>query len=188
MNKDAIIELQILNNAEGNLAQFLEDIGFERCNDLNWQDPSDTSYLNDSDRQDMDIMANVFAMSETNRLIYWIGKDVGGFIGLWVGPSNIQLANAPVVELDLEGQYRIIATRIADYLISRSYSEDFDKDRELLVQYGFTVADSLDELEQAVDEFKEKFYFDPSMSPQLYRHRIYNDQRWKHGLTAVPFD
>ncbi|TGK06617.1 hypothetical protein EHO59_00290 [Leptospira semungkisensis] len=188
MDQDASIELQILNNAVGVLAQFLTDIGFEKCNDLTWQDPSDASYLNEDDRQNMDIMANAFAMSETNRLIYWIGKDEDGFIGLWIGPSNIKLVDAPIVELDLEGQYRIIAVRLADYLLSRSISEDLDKNQELLTQFGFNVTDSLDNSDQALTEFREKFHLDSAMSPQFYRHQIYNDQRMQRGLEAIPFD
>ena len=60
-----------------NLQNVLDQIEFEFIDDPEWAEPSDTSYLNETDRADPDIMANVAAMDATNKLIAWFGRAYG---------------------------------------------------------------------------------------------------------------
>src|SRR5438105_15049439 len=61
------------------------------------------SYLNDGDRQNPDIMANVAAINDVLSLITIVAEsDDGDMIGYWHGPERTPIGNAPVVKLDTE--------------------------------------------------------------------------------------
>src|SRR6266545_3257150 len=91
------------------LGPIIDRLELELVDDPAWGEPSDTSYLTDADRDNPDIAANLAAMSETNKLIAWFGRDAEGYLGLWRGPDGRPLDEAPVVRLDTEGQYSIVA-------------------------------------------------------------------------------
>jgi hypothetical protein len=158
------------------LRDVLERIGFEFVGDPSWPEPSDTSYLNDADRANPDIMANVDAMDATNKLIAWFGRDDEGFVGLWRGPANVSLPRAPVVRLDTEGQYSLVAATVPDYLAISADEDDFDETRDALVAAGFAVAASPDEIWSALAGLTD---------PNVYRHGLYNDGRVRRGLAPI---
>src|SRR5687768_9320786 len=125
-----IDRLRKMRDALSDIADGLE---LELIDDPYWAEPSDVSYLNDQDRANADIMANVDAMAATNQLIAWFGRDSEGFVGLWRGPENRPLLDAPIVRLDSEGQYSIIAKSVGDYLAISADHDAFDYTRERLV-------------------------------------------------------
>lgn len=161
-----------------NLQNVLDQIEFEFIDDPEWAEPSDTSYLNETDRADPDIMANVAAMDATNKLIAWFGRDQeGGFVGLWRGPEKTPLERAPVVRLDNEGQYNLVAATVPDYVaVSDMDDEAFNDTRAALVAAGFSVAASREEIWQALDGMSD---------PNAFRNELYNQERVRRGLQPI---
>src|SRR5688572_30344619 len=109
-------DIERLRSSLDDLEDQVDYLELELVDSPDWGEPSDTSYLTDEDRADPETMDNVDAMAQTNRLIAWFGRDMEGFVGLWRGPDNLALENAPVVRLDTEGQYSIVARSIGDYI------------------------------------------------------------------------
>jgi len=165
-----------LRKSLDDLGDLLEQIGFELVDDPNWAEPSDTSYLNDRDRADPDIMANVDAMDATNKLIAWIGRDTEGFVGLWRGPDNLPLQQAPVVRLDTEGQYSLVGATVPDYIAVSAGEDAFADARATLVAAGFKVAASEEKVWDALKGIA---------GPNAYRHDLYNKGRIKRGLDPI---
>ena len=171
-------DIKRLQENIANLQKVLAEIDFEFIDDSKWSEPSDTSYLNENDRADPDIMANVDAMEATNKLIAWFGRDQeGGFVGLWQGPENTPLEHAPVVRLNNEGQYEIVAATVPDYIaIADMDEENFDNARSALLAVGFNVAASRDEIWEKIGEMN---------SANAFRHEIYNRGRVLRGLKSI---
>lgn len=158
------------------LEALVESLELELVDDPAWPEPSDTGYRSAAEREKPDIMADVEAMTATNALISWFGRDMEGFVGLWRGPGNTPLASAPVVRLDTEGQYDLVAATIGDYLAISADADDFGVYRQALVDCGFTVADSPDAIWAALESFD---------SPNDHRHRLYNEGRARRGLEPI---
>jgi len=163
-------------DALGDIADSLE---LELVDDPYWSEPSDVSYLNDQDRANPDIMANVDAMAATNQLIAWFGRDSHGFVGLWRGPENRPIPDAPIVRLDTEGQYSIIAKSVGDYLAISADHDAFDHNRERLVAAGFAVHESPDAIWAAVGSEEDL--------ANRHRHSLYNEGRMKRGLKPIDY-
>ena len=158
------------------LQDVLEEIEFELVDDPQWPEPSDTSYLNDADRANPDIMANVEVMTETNSLIAWFGRDLEGFVGLWRGSASLPLELAPVVRLDSEGQYSLIATTVPGYIAASVDDESFSDTRAALIAAGFEVLASREEIWAALEGI---------IGPNAFRHELYNQGRARRGLVPV---
>src|SRR5260221_5820205 len=109
-------DLVLLREKFEQLGQLVSALELELVDDPSWAEPSDPSYRNETDRANPAIMANVEAMAATNRLIAWFGRDMEGFLGFWRGPKELPLEQAPIVQLDSEGQYSLVATSIPNYL------------------------------------------------------------------------
>jgi hypothetical protein len=169
-------DLARLRENFGRLGQLVSALELELVDDPSWAAPSDTSYLNAKDRENPDIMANIEAMAATNQLIAWFGRDMEGFLGLWRGPKGLPLEQAPVVQLDSEGQYSIVASTIPNYLAIAWSEEAFERARQALTKVGFVVASSPDEISKASEAFD---------SPNDYRHGLYNEARMRRGLSPV---
>jgi hypothetical protein len=121
-------------------------------------------------------MSNVEAMAKTNELVDWFGRDMEGYVGLWRGPEGTPQDDAPVVRLDTEGQYDLLAVGIGNYLAVASGEEDFDANRRLLLEAGFSVEPSPDDVGAALVRFA---------SPNEHRHTLYNAARVRRGLPPV---
>jgi len=88
-------------------------------------------YLNDNDKQDKYIMANISATNKVFEYITFIVETVDGSVaGYWHGPENIDIQLAPIVMYDTEGQFSILNGKslieaiVGDYL--------FDDDEKFL--------------------------------------------------------
>ena len=166
-----------LQQATRVLADLFAGMEFELVNDQAWAEPSDTSYLTEEDRKDHDIMANITAMTQTNQCIAWFGRDANGYLGLWRGANANDLRDAPVVRLDSEGQYRIVAKTIPDYLAGSVDPDDFQGTKRTLEALGFQVKPSPDDIWESVSDICE--------AVNAYRHVIYNQERVRRGLKPL---
>lgn len=169
-------DLERLRSSLDDLEDQVDYLELELVDNPDWPEPSDTGYLSDEDRADPDTMDNVDAMSQTNQLIAWFGRDMEGFVGLWRGPENIPLESAPVVRLDTEGQYALVARTIGDYIAISVDEDDFDEAREALVDAGFEVAASSDDIYQSIEDLED---------PNEYRGKLYNAGRVRRGLDPI---
>lgn len=169
-------DIERLRNSLDQLRDQVDYLELELVDDPKWAEPSDTSYLNDNDRADPDIMANVDAMAQTNQLIAWFGRDQEGFVGLWRGAAKQALEKAPVVRLDTEGQYELVATNIGDYIAISVDEEDFDDTRSALVTAGFEVGASDEVIWSSLRDLDD---------PNDYRDKLYNEGRKQRGLEPV---
>ncbi|HFK3784973.1 TPA: hypothetical protein ACG1RN_004009 [Klebsiella oxytoca] len=170
-------EILLLRGKINQLSEITEYIELELTDNPQWEAPSDTSYLNEKDWADPDIVDNVRAMQATNKLISWFGEDNEGYVGLWRGPDDIPLEQAQVVRLDSEGQYELVADTIANYLAISCDEDEFPHIRQLLTTAGFSVANSIDEIWQRID--------DSIVQPNDYRNQLYNDARILRGEDPV---
>lgn len=169
-------DLQRLREALEDLEELLDAIELEFVEDPNWDEPSDTSYMTPEDKANPDIMSNVEAMDATNGLIAWFGRDQEGFVGLWQGPDKRELSNCPVVRLDTEGQYELVACTVADYIPVSVDEDEFANAREVLMDAGFEVSESRDAIWNSVPNLNE---------PNNFRHKLYNQARQKRGLEPI---
>ena len=156
------------------LGEVIERLELELVDDPRWQEPSDTSYLRPEERANPDIAANVEAMTRTNELIAWFGRDAEGFVGLWRGEQNRPLEAAPVVRLDTEGQYAIVAATVPDYLAISVPEDEFAEVRESLARAGFQVGFNPDAIWGALDAFDD--------DPNAYRNALYEEGRKARGI------
>jgi hypothetical protein len=168
-------DLLRLREKQSELASVLDRLELELVDDPSWTEPSDTSYLSLEDRANPDIMSNVAAMAATNRLVSWFGKDIEGFVGLWRGEDGRPLAQAPVVRLDTEGQYAIVAATIPDYLVISVPDDEFAQTRDALARVGFQVSMNADAVWGALDGFDD---------PNAYRNALYAREREQRGVTS----
>ena len=171
-------DLQRLRNSLEleDVKDILDDIKLELVDDPAWAEPSDASYLNDADRANPEIMDTVAATAATNELIAWFGRDNEGYVGLWRGPSHHPLSRPPVVRLDTDGQYELVAATVPDYLAMGFSPDAFDHKRAVLISAGFEVAASRDAIRAALTPFE---------SPNEYRYRLYNEGRKRRGLEPI---
>jgi hypothetical protein len=160
------------------LREPFEEIEFEYVDDPDWGEPSDTSYLTAADRSNPDIMDNVGAMAATNQLISWFGRDCVGFVGLWRHQPDLPIERAPVVRLDTEGQYFLVATTVPDYLAISGKEASFARIRDALTAVGFTVSSSRQAIWHAVDLIEGK-------RPDAYHSELYNQARARRGLKPI---
>ncbi|HEY5950035.1 MAG TPA: hypothetical protein VIV40_31285 [Kofleriaceae bacterium] len=167
-------DIEKLRETLPTLEPIIDRLELELVDDPAWHEPSDTSYLSETERENPDIAANVEAMTETNKLIAWFGKDAEGYLGLWRGPNNRSLTEAPVVRLDTEGQYSIVAATVPEYLAIAMPEDEFADTRDALTKAGFKVGFNPDAIWGALDAFND--------DPNAYRNELYERNRVARGL------
>lgn len=106
--------------------------------DEGWAPWLDTSYLTEADRGNPDIMANVRAIADVCDLIAFIAAhEDDEYYGYWRGPTMRPVADAPLVLLDNEGQFRPCGSTFAEAVLSQTYDEDqFSEMRDWLRSLG----------------------------------------------------
>jgi hypothetical protein len=105
----------------------------------------DMSYLNDTDRADLDVMANVAATQDVFAFIGFVGEARdGNAYGYWLGPDDRPIETAPIVRYDSEGQFSIRRGRIlAEALLADFGSPDANEFltlRNRLGQIGLNIS------------------------------------------------
>jgi hypothetical protein len=140
------------------------------------------SYLNDVDRQNPDIMANVAAVNEVIELITFVAEsDDGDMIGYWHGPERTPIGSAPIVKLDTEGQFDLMRGRTLSEAMLGHYTygddERFAAGRDWLASHGIVVnAKNWHELSTPV----------AATRPDKLHKTLYNEKRVAAGLKPVP--
>ncbi|MGY8663699.1 hypothetical protein Q3C01_15180 [Bradyrhizobium sp. UFLA05-109] len=139
------------------------------------------SYLNDSDRQNPRIMANVAAIDELIALITFVAtSDDGDMIGYWHGPERTPIETALIVKLDTEGQFDLMQGRnLAEAMLGDntfSDPEGFATGRRWLADCGITV-DATDWRELATPEC--------AVQPSALHRTLCNERRIAAGLQPI---
>jgi hypothetical protein len=138
-------------------------------------------YLNDDDRANPDIMCNVEAIDAVAALCsFVVVTDDSDVVGYWHGPEQLDIAVAPIVKLDTEGQFSLLGGRhLTEALVGdRVFDDDaaFAEYREGFAQHGIKIeAENWDALPMT----------EPQTRPQELHLRLYNEARVKRGLEPV---
>lgn len=87
------------------------------------------SYINERDRADPDIMANIRAFDEVFTLSAFVAVgDNDEVVGYWQGPDNVPLNQAPFVILNTEGQFSLLSgATITEAMVIYSLQTRFDE-------------------------------------------------------------
>jgi hypothetical protein len=141
----------------------------------------DHSYLNDEDRANPDIMANVAAMTTVcAHCVFVAQNDDGILFGYWFGPENLPIESAPIVKLDTEGQFELIGGKsLSEALVGDRVFDDDAAFAKLKGQFGRAginfAASSWDELDDP----------DAPTDPGILHDRCYRENRAKAGLPPM---
>ena len=139
------------------------------------------SYLNERDRQNPDIMANVAAIDEVMAMITFVAEsEDGDMIGYWHGPERTPIDAAPIVKLDTEGQFDLMQGRNVSEAMLGNYTfgddERFADGRAWLAECGIDM--------EAADWHRLSTPTAASMPNKLHR-TLYNERRVAAGLKPV---
>jgi hypothetical protein len=87
------------------------------------------SYLNDGDRQNPDIMANVAGINDVLALITIVAEsEDGDMIGYWHGPERTPIGDAPIVKLDTEGMFGLMQGRtLSEAMLGNTTFDDAER-------------------------------------------------------------
>ncbi len=138
-------------------------------------------YLNDDDRANPDIMCNIEAIDAVIAMCsFVVVTDESDVVGYWHGPEQIDMAVAPIVKLDTEGQFSLLQGRhLTEALVGdRVFDNDatFAEYREGFAQHGIKIeAENWHAL--PMPESRSK--------PDELHLRLYNEARVKRGLEPV---
>jgi hypothetical protein len=104
-----------------------------------WRAASD---LDESQRQNADVVANARAIAEVCRHIAFVAADEEDeYLGYWRGPSHRRVADSPLVFLDNTGQFHLcVASNFAEAVLEREYGgEQFAELRAWLKSLGIPI-------------------------------------------------
>jgi hypothetical protein len=139
------------------------------------------SYLNETDRQNADIMANVAAIDEVLAMITFVAEsEDGDMIGYWHGPERTSIAAAPIVKYDTEGQFDLMQGRKLSEAMLGNYTFDDDErfadGRAWLADCGIEV-----------DAENWHGLLSPSAAtmPNKLHRTLYNERRVAAGLKPI---
>ncbi len=111
--------------------------------ELLWADKKhpllDHDYLNEQDRKNADIMANVQAMKDTEKkLRFVIQLEDTSLLGYWQPDPEVPLNKCPLFWLDTEGEYSLADGKSLSETLSHRLLEDGDEDsfQSLLDAFG----------------------------------------------------
>jgi hypothetical protein len=109
------------------------------------------SYLNENDRANADLMANIRAIDEVFKLIIFVAEaEDGEIFGYWLEDKNSTVLTAPLVKFDTEGQFAILrGASLTEALIGdfvRDDEQEFLKFREWFAKFDILVSPSLNML------------------------------------------
>lgn len=118
--------------------ELLNRTGIELNGDKGWEPWLDTSYLTETDWSRPEIRANVRAIADVCGLVSFIAAhEDAEYYGYWRGPSMRPVADAPLVLLDNEGQFRLCGSTFAEAVLERTHDEEqFTEMRDWLRSLG----------------------------------------------------
>jgi len=96
------------------------------------------SYLNEEDKKNKNIMANISASKEISQYISFVVEAIdGNLVGYWHGPENLELRDASIIKYDTEGQYTILSgSNLVEALVGDYVFDDDDEFLEFQEQFG----------------------------------------------------
>ncbi|KDA06916.1 hypothetical protein DC31_07290 [Microbacterium sp. CH12i] len=102
------------------------------------------TYLSAEELKEPSIAANIHAHKDTIALITWAAVDENESAwGYWRGPEDTPITEAPIVQLDSEGTYRLLpGASLSDALAWSldDYSHTFDEFVELCAEAGVRLS------------------------------------------------
>jgi hypothetical protein len=134
-------------------------------------DMLDLSYLNDDDRANPDIMANVAAMQSTCEHAAFVASDQdGSLVGYWFGPENVAIGDAAIFKLDSEGQFLLLEGRtLSEALLGNHVFEDTEKFAQLKAKFADVG------VEIRGDSWDELPYPNPPSDPGTFHEERYEE-------------
>lgn len=160
----------------------LEKHNFELLNELSLQEELSHSYLNDNDKKNLDIMANVKAIDDVFKRITFFATSNARFnsvtIGYWCENEETSILNAPLVTYNSEGEfsllydYNIIESLLAE--ITMEDEDEYEEYKTLFSKCDITLKEIWDL------EIKK-----PNVLPQDLHHKLYNEYRKEFGLESI---
>jgi hypothetical protein len=170
-------EIELLR-ANPDLLQPLQDQAFFELVDQDGDGPSERSHLSAAQPEDPAMVAICEAADETNALITWFGEGEDQVsVGLWRGPEQTPLDRAPVVVLDTESEYWLVAATVGDYLLSAAGCAAFDEYQPLLAAAGMAVSATWEEIITQVARFLEA-----ATDPNEFFDSRHEERRAARGL------
>ena len=139
------------------------------------------SYLNERDRQNPDIMANVAAIDEVMTMITFVAEsEDGDAIGYWHGPEGTPIDAAPIVKYDTEGQFDLMQGRnLSEAMLGdNTFSDDerFAEGRAWLASCG---------IEMDATNWRSLSTPTAATMPSKLHGTLYNERRVTAGLKPV---
>jgi hypothetical protein len=136
------------------------------------------SYLNEKDRQNADIMANVAAIDEVLAMITFVAEsEDGDLIGYWHGPERTPIAAAPIVKYDTEGQFDLMqGLKLSEAMLSNyTFGDDerFTDGKAWLADCG---------IEMEVADWHGLSTPTAATMPNKLHRTLYNERRVAAGL------
>jgi hypothetical protein len=166
-----LLLLQWQRGAAGSAADPLETMGVTLLEAGESHDLLDHSYLNDKDRADPDIMANVAAMKSTCEHAAFVARDDdGNLIGYWFGPENVGIENAALLKLDTEGQFLLLEGKtLSEALLGSHAFEDTERFAQLKGVFAGAGIDI------TADSWDELVYPNPATDPAAFHEERYEE-------------
>jgi hypothetical protein len=139
------------------------------------------SYLNEKDRQNADIMANVAAIDEVLAMITFVAEsEDGDMIGYWHGPERTPIGAAPIVKLDTEGQFDLMqGCNVSEAMLGNyTFGDDerFAEGRAWLADCG---------IEMAASNWHGLSTPTAATMPNKLHRTLYNERRIEAGLKPI---
>jgi len=143
----------------------MESRFFEEDEDINLVTHS---YLNDDDKKNKEIMANVSAINHVFQYISFVMETTNGdIIGYWHGPEKTEITKSPIVLYDTEGQFNILnGSNLSEALVGNYL---FDEDEKFLEFQGHFKGCGID----IVSKWDDLLEVNPETTPEDLHNEIY---------------
>lgn len=115
-----------------------EELEFELLEEDRIENELLHSYLSDSNKKDISIEANIFAINKVFKYITFFAEAENGMLlGYWHGEENTNILEAPLITYDTEGEFDLLyGNQIIELLILKWTSEDEDEYSEMVDEFS----------------------------------------------------
>ena len=146
---------------------------------------NDISYLSEDELKDPDMQSNIEAMREVTALARFVAKDgQSNLYGYWLGQPSRPLHEAPIVMLDNEGQFSLLAggSLIEGVCGDQSDKKTFEAQRQRFEALGITFqAQNWNDWNRLWECLREA-----TDHPDALHTALYNLHRQQRGLDLPP--
>jgi len=128
-------------------------------------------YINELDRENSDIMANVEAMIETAEHFFFVSEFQGGVLGYWQCPLRGWLS---LWFLDTEGQYEVASgNNFPETYLNEAILNDDVRAKQLLEIFGAAGVSLPSSSKEDIFANMDKAIRRAAVSPTAFRHVVY---------------